>query len=125
MTYRLVLFLMPWFLCGVLARAEDQSVVPVEKDQTAPFTGLLVPEARFVKLLEAEQEVPVLKGQLKVQTTLTEKVESLYSDKLVEATKPPSWYQTTEFHRWLGFFLGVTVTCLAVWGGNELVKAVK
>lgn len=125
---RLILLLLPWLATAVLtglAWAEDQSVVPVEQGQAAPFTGLLVPEGRFTQLLEAELEAQEAKGKLKVQERLTEGLESLYSKKLAQAVEPTPWYKSAEFHRWLGFTLGVAVTCLAVWGGNELVKAVK
>jgi len=102
-----------------------QGVVPVEEGKAAPFTGLLVPEAKFTKMLEADLVVEDLKGQLKIQQGLTVKLEQVYSARLEEAVKPVAFYQTPEFNRWVGFFLGVAVTGLAIWGGSEIVKAVK
>ena len=102
-----------------------QDVVPVKEGDPAPFSGLLVKEARFTKMLEAELSVEELSGKLKIQEGLTSKLELIYSTKLEEAVKPLPWYQGPEFNKWLGFFLGVAVTSLAIWGGSELVKAVK
>lgn len=97
----------------------------VEKDNPAPFTGLLVPELRFTKLLEAEITAEKLAGELKIQKDLTDNLEQVYNEKLREAVKPLKWYETPAFNRWLGFGIGIVVTGLAVWGGIEIAKAVR
>ena len=105
------------------AIAED--VVPVKEGTAAPYTGLLVKEARFTKMLEAELEVENLSGRLKIQEKLTLNLETMYNKKLEEAVSPPKFYETPTFNRWLGFFLGVAVTAAAIWGVSELGKAVR
>jgi len=122
MKFAIIIWLILSF-CG-LSFAQDK-VVPVAEGTAAPFTGLLVPEARFTKMLEADLAVEDLKGQLKIQQGLTVKLEQVYSARLEEAVKPVAFYQTPEFNRWVGFFLGVAVTGLAIWGGSEIVKAVR
>lgn len=102
-----------------------EKVVMVEKDNPAPFTGLLVPELRFTKLLEAEITAEKLAGELKIQKDLTDNLEQVYNEKLREAVKPLKWYETPAFNRWLGFGIGIVVTGLAVWGGIEIAKAVR
>lgn len=103
----------------------EEPVVPVLKDAPAPYTGLLVPEGRFTKLLEAEIAAKTLTGELEIQKNLTESLERVYTEKLMEAVKPLKWYETPRFNRWLGFGIGALVTGLAIWGGAELVKAVR
>jgi hypothetical protein len=119
-------FVISWLLVVLSTGGlSAQDVVPVKEGEAAPHAGLLVKEARFTKMLEAELAVPDLQGRLKIQEGLTSKLELVYTTKLEEAVKPLPWYQTPEFNRWLGFFIGVAVTGFAIWGGSELVKAVK
>jgi len=42
----------------------DEQVVPVDKNKTAPFTGLLVQEDRFTELLGAEIDAKQLAHHL-------------------------------------------------------------
>jgi len=101
----------------------DEQVVPVDKNKTAPFTGLLVQENRFTELLGAEIDAKQLAGELQIQKNLTTNLEAVYNEKLREAVKPVPWYERPSFNRWLGFGIGVVVTFLAIWGGAELGKS--
>lgn len=103
----------------------ENPVTPVLKGKEAPFTGLLVPEGKFTKLMESKLENDDLKGQLNIQKNLTKNLEGVYLKRLEEATKPPKWYQTGEFKFWLGFILGGAAVGLAVYGAVEVVKATK
>lgn len=110
-------------VCTVPAFGDE--VVVLKQGETAPFAGLLVKEDRFERFLEAELKVEELKGRLEIQERLGLKIESIYSARLEEAVKPIPWYQSADFNRWLGFFIGVAATGLVIWGGSEIVKAVK
>ena len=114
-------------LAGSYAIGQETGVdcVPLLKDSPAPFSGVLVPEGRFVAFLEAEQKLAEVKGELEIEKKAGRVLESMYVGKLELAVKPLSWYQTPEFNRWLGFGLGVVVTAGAVWGGYELVKEIR
>lgn len=103
------------------ALADD--VTPVLKDKPAPFTGLLVIEERFVKMLDAELAVEELSGRLKIEQRYAENLEKMYTKKLEEATAPPAWYDSPTFRMGFGFTLGVVVAVLAVYGGARLAEA--
>lgn len=107
--------------------AENSSklVKPILKDQKAPFSGILVPETRFVELMEAELAVDDVKGKLLIQTNLTTNLEGIYVRRMEEMAKPPLWYQTGEFNFWLGFALGVVITGAATYGAVKIVEATK
>lgn len=105
------------------ARAED--AIPLLKGSSAPFSGVLLPEEKVTELLRDRLELENVSGQLRIQKNMNDQLEKMYLKRLEDASKPVAWYQTNDFHRWLGFFLGAAVTGLAVWGGSELVKAVK
>ncbi len=107
------------------AENSTKLIKPILKDQLAPFTGLLVPEARFVEMVEAELAVDDLKGKLKIQTNLTTNLESIYVKRMEEMAKPPKWYQTGEFQFWLGFTLGFVATVAATYGAVKIVEATK
>lgn len=101
----------------------EGDVVPLAKGAPAPFLGLLVPEGRFVELLEAENEVRELRAKLAAKERTAELVEQAYLRRLEQATAPPPWYESPTFNRWLGFGLGLAAAGLAVWGSVELVGA--
>lgn len=101
----------------------EPDIVPVLKLKPAPFTGLLVPEGRFTKLLEAELKLDTTEQKLQAQIRFTDSLENMYKKKLEEAAQGPEWYEEPSFNRWLGFTIGVVVTGLVVWGGVEIVKA--
>ena len=103
----------------------ENKVVPLAKDTPAPFTGLLVPEARFTELLEKEIQADGLAGKLKIQEKLTVDLENIYTKRMGEMAKPLAWYETPEFNRWLGFFIGVGVTAGVVYGGVKMMEAMK
>lgn len=105
------------------ALAGEGDVVPIMKDKPAPFSGLLVPEARFTQLLEAEIKVSELEARLKAEQRFGISLEDMYKSKLAEATKPLAWYETASFHHWLGFTIGVAVATVAIYGGSRLVVA--
>lgn len=107
----------------VPAEAGEPDVTPVLKATLAPFTGLLVPEQRFTRLLEAELKLESALQKLAAQTKFTESLEEMYKKKLEQAATESEWYETPTFNRWLGFAIGLVVAGLAVWGGVEVVRA--
>jgi hypothetical protein len=108
---------------SMVGQAWADDVTPQKAGEPAPFTGLLVPEARFTELLEAEIELVKLKKQQKIDEKYMLNLEDMYKKQLTEATKPPKWYETPSANRWFGFTIGIVVTALAVYGGAQLVKA--
>lgn len=111
------------YLTSSLAFAQQPEVAHVKSGAAAPFTGLLVPEKRFIELLQAEIDRDKLKVQVRLETKFSKDLEMLMTKKLKQATEPEAWHQTASFNRWFGFTLGVVVTGLAIWGGTEVVKA--
>lgn len=109
-------------LALVTADTSDQVVVPLQQDKPAPFAGLLVPEARFVELLEAEQARRELEVKLKAAEQTSVAIEQVYQAKLRDAVAVP-WYDSPSFNRWLGIFVGGAITGMAVWAVVELQAA--
>jgi hypothetical protein len=93
----------------------------LKKGKPAPHTGLLVLEGRFTRMLKAEGRVAALEGEVQIERNLRDSIETLYRGKLEEAVKPPPWYES----KWVYFTLGVVVTAAAIYGGAQLVKAVR
>jgi hypothetical protein len=106
-----------------IALADD--ITPIKKDDPAPFTGLLVPEARYTKFLDAELEAEDLRGKIVIERKEHAAVENILQSSLEKATKPPPWYKTTEFNFWVGFVLGMAATAGAVYAGVKIVEATK
>jgi hypothetical protein len=104
---------------------ETPEIVSVLRGDPAPFQGLLVPEERFVELLEAENAVRELQARLAASERTLELVENAYMQRLENASSPVPWYASPTFNRWLGFGMGIAATGLAVWGGLELVQVAK
>lgn len=94
-------------------------VVPLERGDPAPFDGLLVPEGRFVELLEAENKARELEVRLALAERTGEAIEGLYRRRLEEATAIP-WYDSPTFNRWLGVVLGGALAGVAVWTAAEI-----
>lgn len=105
--------------------AAPQKIVPQKAGETAPFTGLLVPEKRFIQLLDAELQAEKLKRQQNVDKKYILSLEEMYKAQLAKATQPPKWYEKPSANRWFGFTIGVIVTALAVYGGVKIVEANK
>jgi len=120
---KLVALILTVILVLPLVPVRAQEVVPLMKDQPAPFNGLLVKEGRFTRLLEKETEAADLAGQLEIQKRLTSNLEVLYTRKLEAAVEELAWYEKPSFNRWLGFGIGVAVTVLAVYGASRLSRA--
>jgi hypothetical protein len=104
------------------AEALEPRIVPLMEGKCALFTGLLVPEKRYTRFLESELQVKDLRGRLDIEAKKHDALETMYQDKLKEASKPPPWYDEPSFNRWLGFGIGVAVTALAIWGSTELAR---
>ena len=112
----------------VPAAADDSQapmVEPLMKGDPAPFMGLLVPEERFVELLEAENEARELRAKLAAAERTGELVEKVYLRRLEQATAPLPFYDSVTFNRWLGFGLGLAATALAVWASIEIQEATR
>lgn len=103
----------------------DNKVVPVMEGEKAPFSGLLVPEDRFIQLMGMEIELVALKAKYEAQIRFSVNLEEMYKKQLEFALRPIPWYQTPSVNRWLGWILGVAMTLAAVYGGTEVVKATK
>lgn len=103
----------------VAADSPGQIVVPVQQDAPAPFAGLLVPEERFVKLLEAERRAQELEVRLKVADETSAAIEQVYQSKLRDAAAV-AWYDSPSFNRWLGIIVGGAVAGMTVWAVVEL-----
>lgn len=93
------------------------AVQPLAKGAPAPFLGLLVPESRFVELLEAENEVRELRAKLATAKRTGERVEAAYLRRLAAAIP---WYDSPTLNRWFGFGLGLLTFGLALWGTSEI-----
>lgn len=100
-------------------------VAPIAKGDRAPFAGLLVPEIRFAKFLEAELRVELLEGKLWIEAKKGKALDAMYLRHLERATEPVPWYEKPSFNRWVGFGLGVAFTGLGVYGSVKLYKAIK
>ena len=103
----------------------EPRIAPLMKGQCATFTGLLVPEKRYTKFLDAELRAADLRGKLEIEAKKHDALETMYQDKLKQASEPLPWYKEPSFNRWLGLGIGVVITSLAIWGGSELAKAGK
>jgi hypothetical protein len=101
----------------------EPRIAPLMKGQCADFTGLLVPEKRYTEFLDAEVTARDLRGKLDIEAKKHDALESMYQEKLKQASEPLPWYKEPSFNRWLGLGIGVVVTSLAIWGGSELAKA--
>lgn len=113
------------FTLATSTQAFGQKVVPQKAGETAPFTGLLVPEQRFTQLLEAELDAEKLKRQQLVDKKYILSLEEMYKAQLAKATQPDKWYEKPSANRWFGFTIGIIVTVLAVYGGIKIVEANK
>jgi len=109
-------------LAFVAAEPPDPVVVPLQRNYRAPFDGLLVPEARFIELLEAERWSKELEVRLEAAEQTSAAIEQVYRGKLRDAVATP-WYDSPSFNRWLGIVVGGAVAGLAVWAVVELQAA--
>ena len=98
-------------------------VVTMRKGLEAPFSGLLVPEPRFVQFLEAEIRIKELEGELKLERRLRLTQEQIYTDVLKETSKPKTWWNSPGTQRLVGFGAGIVAASLAIYGGAQLAKA--
>lgn len=95
------------------------------EDQPAPFSGVLVREARFAEYLQLQLRMEELEGRLEIQKNLVMEIEQIYSEKLETATRPARWYESPGTNQVFGFLLGVTVAVAVFFGGAELAKAMR
>lgn len=106
-----------------ISTSAGRDIVPLLAGRAAPYSGLLVPEARYVEFVEAEINLEASEQRLAAQIRFTNSLESMYRGRLEDATKPLAWYKAPSFNRWVGFGIGIIVTGVVVWGGVEIVKA--
>lgn len=111
---------MTW--CVVLWSVVANPVVPLNEGAEAPFRGLLVPEAYFIELVEAQTKVRELELKLKAAEQTGAAIEQVYRRKLEEAVTVP-WYDSPTFNRWLGVLLGGALAGVSVWAVVELQAA--
>jgi hypothetical protein len=111
-------------LAFVAAEPPDPQVVPLGRNHRAPFEGLLVPEERFIELLEAERWSKELEARLDASEQTAAAIEQVYRGKLRDAVAVP-WYDSPSFNRWLGIACGVALSGVAVWAAVELQAATR
>lgn len=104
--------------------SESVEVTVIGEGETAIYSGLLVREGRFARMLEAELAVKELEARLEIQKNLTASLESVYTRRMTEMARPLPWYKTPSFNRWAGFAMGVAFTAVVVYAGSYLVRAV-
>lgn len=114
-------------LTALPVHAQDSAleplIEPLMKGQQATFTGLLVPEKRYITFLEAETNARDFRGKLSIEAKKHDALEAMYQDKLKQASKPTPWYKEPSFNRWVGFGIGVAVATIAIYGGAEMARA--
>ena len=108
-----------------VAVAAELDTTPVAEGKPAPFTGVLVREQRFIKLLDAELKVPTLEGRLLVEQKFSAGIEAMYKSKLEDAAKPPPWYQTPFFNFMLGIVVGGAIAAGAIAGGAKIAESLR
>ena len=101
--------------------SDNERVAPILKGQLAHCSGLLVPEKRYIKFLEAELLTEELQARLIAQQRLTKSIETIYQRKL-STTERTSWLESPAFHRWLGFGLGVLFSSFVFLESSRLTK---
>lgn len=109
-------------LALVAAEPPDPQVVPLTRNYRAPFTGLLVPEARFIELLEAERWAKELEVRIDAVEQSAGAIEAVYRSKLKDVVAVP-WYDSPSLNRWVGVILGAAVVGGAFWLAVEIQAA--
>lgn len=103
--------------------ADAPDTAPVMEGKPAPFSGILVREARFVKLLNDELKVPALEGRVLIEQRFGASIEEIWKSRLVEAVKPEPWWRSPYFHLFIGIVVGGLLTAAAIFGGAKIVEA--
>lgn len=98
---------------------------PVLEGRPAPFTGILVREQRFIKLLDSELQLPVYIQKAGLEQKFSANIEQMYMKRLADATAPPPFYQTNQFHLWLGIFIGAAFALGALVAGAKIAEAMR
>lgn len=119
------LAIIAFYAPAAFAADAPADTAPVMEGKPAPFTGVLVSEQRFVKLLDSELKVPALENRLAVEQRFSSNMEDMYKKKLEDAAKPPVWYQSPYFHFTLGVVVGGALAAGAIVGGAKIAEAVK
>lgn len=110
-----------------LARADEPAsqpadTAPVVSGKPAPFSGVLVREKRFVKMLDAELQVPALQGKLALEQRFSAGLEDMYKARLKDAVAPEPFYKTQTFAYIVGFVGGALITAGAIYGGAKILE---
>ncbi len=100
----------------------EQKVTPLFEGETAKFDGFLVPELRLDEYTLAETDAKELRLRLGSEKERCRKIQEVYVVKLKEATVPPRWYETPNFHRITGFIAGLVVAGAAVKAASTLSR---
>ena len=109
--------------------AEEPDVVPMSAGQQAPWSGLLVREARFSTMLKLQLDVEELRAKLQIREQLFDSSVKVLQDQLSKAqadlnrgAQPEPWYKS----RWLvwcvGLAVGMGVAIGAFYGAAQLGK---
>jgi hypothetical protein len=99
-------------------------ITPLKKNTAAPFTGLLVPEARYVELLEAELSAKSLRGTLEAYKIKDQAMEQFIEKRLQRLADPPLW-EDPKVALAVGLVVGVVATAAATFGTWTLSEAAR
>jgi hypothetical protein len=98
--------------------SDDHPIVPLLLGETAPWSGLLVPENTFLGYLQLELKVKELQGILEIRTNLLDEQRNIYETAIRQSfSDGPSWWQENGFTVGIigGLLFGVGLTVLGVW----------
>lgn len=109
-----VFVILIFFASNVLA--DEKEIVPLLQGKQAPFSGLLVKEDRFGKMVLAEDENRELIVNVGIQSRLIDN-QAVYIGQLEGMVYPPKWYET----QWAAFVLGIVVAFGAVYVGAKAI----
>jgi len=109
------------------SQAVPVKVVPILKGSTAPFSGLLVPEARFVEDLHRKVDNDELKYKLKLRTSHHEEDAKVWQtglkacqQDLNKRAEPTPWYKSVQFWLPVGLIVGLAGGIAIYHGASEL-----
>lgn len=102
----------------------EHDIIPLFAGDTAPWSGLLVPELQFTEYLQLQFKLDEAQGILDVRTHLMEEQRTIYETAMHEVARPcaESWWETYGFTVGIvgGIIMGVGLTVLGVWAAGQL-----
>ena len=121
------LFAFAIFMAPLPLTAQEIEVVPMSAGQPAPWSGLLVKEGRFAKMLRLQIDVEELTVRLQIKERLFGEAVAALQGQLAKAqvdlnrrAQPDPWYKSHWFIFVLGVVTGVGLAIGAVYGAAQL-----